>query len=320
MPARFGRKLAISIIAGVAVFALLAVYADIKEITQSFAHFKWSLVPLILGLTFANYLLRFWKWHYYLGTIDIRIRRGDSLAIFLSGLVMSITPAKLGEVFKSYLLNRLNGTKISKSAPVVLAERVTDVLGLLILAALSFSAFEYGQTVLIVVLILLLGVIVIIKSRSVSNRLLDISESMPVLNRASDSLRMAQDSAHTLFRLRTLAIATIMSVVSWGFECLAMYFVLKGFNVDASVLFSAFVFSFSSLAGAVSMIPGGLIVAEGSSTGLLRMEGIPLGIAASSTMMIRFCTLWFGVMVGFLALLVTRRRILGGGSPRGSTD
>jgi len=120
---------------------------------------------------------------------------------------------------------------------------------------------------------------------------------------------MAYESAYTLFRFRNLILAIVISVISWGFECLAMYFVLQAFHINVSVLFSTFVFSFSSLIGAVSMIPGGLIAAEGSFAGLLILTGIAKGIAASATVVIRFCTLWFGVIVGLITLLLTRKKI-----------
>jgi len=87
-----------------------------------------------------------------------------------------------------------------------------------------------------------------------------------------------------------------------------MYFVLTAFDSSASLLSSTFVFSFSSLAGAISMIPGGLGVAELSFAGLLMLAGISRGIAAGATVIIRFCTLWFGVLVGLITLFLTRNR------------
>ncbi len=310
LPSRFGKRLFLSIIVGLGIFVVLSIYADLGEVTQAFIEFRWGYIPLILALTFLNYLLRFCKWHYYLRCIDIKIKSTDSLTIFLSGLTMSVTPAKLGEVFKSYLLKRLDGTEVSRSVPVVVAERITDVLGLLILAAISFSAFQYGKEVLIVVLAFLLALIIGIQSRRICNKLLGISKSVPFMNKLSDSFTTAYESAYTLFKFRNLIIATLISIISWGFECLAMYFVLEGFGASASVLLSTFVFSFSSLAGAVSMIPGGLVVAEGSCAGLLMLAGISKGIAASATIIIRFCTLWFGVIVGLITALVIKDKLL----------
>lgn len=309
------RGLVVSVIVGAVVFSGLALYGDIGPVGESFAHFKWGYIPIILGLAFLNYLLRFCKWDYYLKTLGIRLRVRDSLLIFLSGLTMSVTPGKLGEVFKSYLLKRLNGTEISRSVPVVVAERITDVLGLLILAAVSFSAFRYGTALLVVVLALSVGVVVIVKWRAASVWFLRHTRSIPLLNRLSSSLEVAYESAHTLFGLKNVIVATVVSVVSWGCECLAMYFVLKGFSVDASVLLSSFVYSFSSLAGAVSLLPGGLLVAEGSSAGLLVLAGFSKAVAASATMIVRICTLWFAVAVGLIALFWPGKKILGHSQP-----
>lgn len=310
-PGKFGKRLIIPIIAGLGIFIGLAVYADFGAVTEAFAGFSWGYIPAVLGLTFLNYLLRFFKWDFYLRNIGIRLRIKDSLVIFLSGLAMSVTPAKLGEVFKSYLLKRLNGTEISRSIPVVLAERITDVLGLLILAAISFSVFQYGKEVLIGILAFLLILIIALQSRKIGNKLLEVSRSIPLVNRLSDSLRTTYESAYTLFRFKNLMVAIVISVISWGFECLAMYFVLQGFGADVSVLLSTFVFSFSSLAGAISMIPGGLIVAESGSTALLILGGITRDIAVAATITIRICTLWFGVIVGALTTLAIRKRITG---------
>ena len=308
-PGKLRKRLLLSILFGLGIFIGLAIYADVGTVTEAFAEFRWTLVPAILALTLLNYLLRFYKWDYYLKKIGIKLKARDSLAIFLSGLTMSVTPAKLGEVFKSYLLKRLHGTEVSRSVPVVFAERITDVLGLLILAAISSSAFQYGKEVLIVVLAFLVALIVAIQSRKICNKLLEISKAIPLIGKLSDSLARAYESAYTLFSLRVLVVAIIISVISWGFECLAMYFVLRGFGTNVSVLLSTFVFSFSSLAGAVSMVPGGLGIAEGSFVGLLILAGVTRGIAASATVLIRFCTLWFGVIVGLITTFVIRERI-----------
>ena len=65
-------------------------------------------------------------------------------------------------------------------------------------------------------------------------------------------------------------------------------------------------------------MPGGLGVAEGSIDGLLLTFGrapwlpgavvITQPIAAVATLMIRFATLWFGVLLGFICLFLVQRR------------
>src|SRR5690349_3087003 len=104
------------------------------------------MFPLVLALSFCNYIARFFKWEYYTKTLNIQIERKMSFLIFLSSFIMSITPGKVGEVFKSYLLKEYNGTSISKSAPKVFAERITDFLSLVLLSMTGALMFGYGTT------------------------------------------------------------------------------------------------------------------------------------------------------------------------------
>ena len=305
---KFKNKLLFSIIFGITIFVALTIYADINSIIIDFYNFQWFYIPLILFLTFLNYISRFLKWDYYLNSIGINIMRKDSLIIFFSGLMMSVTPAKLGEVFKSHLLKELNDTEISQSVPVVFAERATDIIGLIILGFIGFSAFGYGKEVLVITISFILFAILIIQSKNICLRLIDYIEGMPCVSKYAKNLHTSYESTYTLLNLKNLLIAVSISIISWFFECIALFFVLKGFGVDVSLLASMFVFSFSTVAGALSMIPGGLGVAEGSMTGLLVMDGVPKTIAVGATLIIRFCTLWFGVIIGVCTLFMFRDR------------
>lgn len=107
-----------------------------------------------------------------------------------------------------------------------------------------------------------------------------------------------------------LILVTIISVVAWFSECYAFYLVFKGLNISASLLYSTFVYAFSTLIGAVSMLPGGIGATEGSMTGLLVMMDIPKHSAVVATLIIRICTLWFAVLVGVLALVLSRKMFI----------
>jgi len=97
-----------------------------------------------------------------------------------------------------------------------------------------------------------------------------------------------------------------MSVLSWGFECLAFCLVLIGLGVEGSLLLvlqSTFIFAATTLFGLVSFLPGGLGVSEVSSVGLLvTLVAMSAAAATTVTLLIRFCTLWFGVLLGMIAL------------------
>jgi hypothetical protein len=66
----------------------------------------------------------------------------------------------------------------------------------------------------------------------------------------------------------------------------------------------------ATVAGAVLLTPGGLGVAEGGLTGLLQViVDMPKSLAAVATLIIRFATLWFGVLVGMGTLAIMTRRL-----------
>lgn len=134
---RLGRKIAISVILGALVIAALGIFADLRDVGTSFATFDYRMLAPVLLWTIFNYVLRWLKWDYYLRKLNFgtNVSRYDSALLFTSGMVMAVTPGKVGEVFKSYLLKRINNTPVSASAPIVLAERLTDGLAMLLLMA-----------------------------------------------------------------------------------------------------------------------------------------------------------------------------------------
>jgi uncharacterized protein (TIRG00374 family) len=101
---------------------------------------------------------------------------------------------------------------------------------------------------------------------------------------------------------------TLLSALSWFCECLAAYVCVRGLRLDLSLPDTVVAFSLGSLAGAASFLPGGLGVAEASMTGLIRVLGdVSRAAAAAATVLIRLATLWYGVALGLIGLVVESR-------------
>jgi len=273
-----------------AVVALgLGLYADFGRLGDELASFRWELFPLALALTALNYLLRFWRWQRYLARLEIEVPTGRSFAIFVAGLSGTITPAKLGEVLKCALLKRSFGVPVRRSVPIVLAERVTDASGVVVLAVAA-GAGANRWPLLALALAGVAAIVLVVRS--------------PLLERFS-RLGEAPEAARALLETRLLLGMTALSAVSWFFECLAAYVCVRGLRLDLSLVDTVVVFSLGSLAGALSFLPGGLGVAEGSMTGLIQVLGdVPKAAAVAATVLIRLATLWFAVALGLVGLAV----------------
>lgn len=307
---RLLRNLLLATLFGAAVAAGLALAVDLPATLAALAEFRWRLIPLVVLAVLVNYALRFWKWGLYLDALAIRLPRRDSLLVFLSGFTMAITPGKLGELLKAFLVRQLTGTEVSRTASVVMAERLTDVAGVLLLAALGASAFPYGGTFLAGTTLLVLASIVVLQARPVAYALLARVEHLPLLGRLAGPFRLFFDSSQILLALRILLPTILLSAASWFSECLAFYLIFLGLGLEHSLLTATFVYAFASLAGALSMLPGGLGVAEGSLTGLLVALGTPGPQAVAATLLVRVATLWLAVGLGTATLLGAYRRFL----------
>ena len=137
------RAILLTVALAVAVAIGFGLYADWGKIRAELGTFDWTLFPLALALTALNYLIRFGRWHVYLGRLGISVPLGRSFSIFVAGLTMTITPGKLGEVLKCGLLRRGFGVPVRRSAPVVLAERVTDASGVVVLAVIGGARTDH---------------------------------------------------------------------------------------------------------------------------------------------------------------------------------
>ncbi len=304
----YRRTIIYSIIASVVLYLAFSIYADIDKVIEALSQFSIFLIPVILGLVFANYIFRFFKWHYYLGLIDVKIGTGDSFLIFLSGFMLSVTPGKMGEVLKSFLLKERLGVSVSKTAPVIFAERVTDMTALIIIALAGALSFNYGREFAIGALIVFTIMITIISNRGWALPIVHLLGRVKFLKRFLPHFIEIYESAYTLLKPKPMVLMTLFSLVSWFFECYAYYLILTELSVDVSLFRASFYYSFATVAGALSFLPGGLGATDALFTLFIQSLNKPEAIAVSSTILIRVATLWFAVVVGLVVFWFYQRK------------
>ncbi|RJQ45518.1 MAG: UPF0104 family protein [Gaiellales bacterium] len=302
MPGRLRRNLIIGIILGVAIYIVMGFYADLDSLREVFGSFRWAVLPVALGLVLFNYLIRFLKWEYLIRAVGVSIPVRPSFIIFFSGLTMSISPAKLGEVMKSFLLRDYAGVKVSRTAPVIVAERLTDVIGIVILGSFGALAYGWGRDILAVTIALVVVFVAVVQWRRLCLRLLAAAEHVPFLSRVAHHLEEFYESSYILLRLGRLLPAVTLSTAGWFTECVASWLLLRALGLEVDLLLVTFVFVTATLAGALAMIPGGLGVAEGSMTGLFINGGLDRTDAVAATLLIRLVTFWFAIAMGVAGL------------------
>lgn len=306
------------IVFGVVVYAAILVWSDAGKLVGELKRFPVAVFLGALGLTLINYALRFAKWHWYLKHLDIEVPVWESAQLFVAGMVMSVTPGKVGEVLKSFLLRESRGVAAARTAPVVVAERVTDLLGMVVIAGFGVVTFEFGRAIFATVVLGLALLVVVLNQRHWVQTLLERTEDVPVLGAARPKLEEAYESMHSLVQWRILGGTTLLSVLAWSMEGLAMWWIVWAIAPEApSIYLIFFIYSMGTILGSVSFLPGGLGVAEFTMIAALTKFGVLADEpAAVVTYLIRFATLWFGVGLGLLALI--RYRVAYIGTPSGA--
>lgn len=306
---KYRKPLFSGLVIGMAVLVVLLMLSDIRGVISVFSRFDLRLLPLILLLAPLNYIFRFMKWNYYLKLAGLRPDPKANRLIFMSGLSMTITPGKLGELLKCYLLREHMGAPYSTTSSIVMAERLTDGIAMVILAAFGCLAYTYGVYALLVIAFFLFMALIIFQFDGIFRSFSGLVGKTILLKKFAGFLPAFQQNAKKLFSMKSLLIAVGIGVVSWSFEGLVIFLAVKAFGGDISVLGSVFVVSFSSLLGALSFLPGGLGVAEGSIMALLVLTGVGKEMAAATTLLTRFSTLWLGVAIGLVGLCMVQKKL-----------
>ena len=305
---RLRRNLALTLALGAAVYLILAVFSDFDKLVAALGSFDYTLIPAILGLVALSYVGRFFRWTYYLRVLKVSVPTGINAAIFTSGLSMTISPGKLGEVLKSVFVRRVSGTPIARTAPAVVAERATDGTGMVLWGFLGAFALNLPPWTMLAFLALAVFGIAVLRSKRLSLAAERVLSRLPLLNRLAPHLGDFQGASNELLATRPLLVGTAISFFSWGLECTGVYLCAVGLGADRPFLLIVFVFAVSSLLGVLSMLPGGIGAVEAGLYGqFVTVANLSTGVAGALTLIIRLATLWFATLLGICGLLLVRR-------------
>ncbi|MBS1124396.1 MAG: hypothetical protein H6Q90_6624 [Deltaproteobacteria bacterium] len=301
----------IAIVAVIAIAALVMI-GDVRQLGHRLGGFHWTAFLGALGLSLANYAVRFVRWQIYLRHQQVAVPAGSSALVFGSGLSLAITPAKLGELIKSYLLRELHGIPATQTAPIVVAERVTDLVALLLLAVGGVAVYGMQTTLVVIAAALVAFGFLLLAWPRPARALIDLVTRPRFTRRFRTPLQDMYGGLASLCRPRLLGVATALAILSWACECVGFAMIVNAFpGAHVELGLAMVIYASTTIAGALSFLPGGLGVTEGAMTILLVQGASQLdqATALDATLLTRLATLWFGVALGLGFLTVARARI-----------
>lgn len=287
----------------IVLYAIFLIFADLKLVYEKINTMNLNYFPIIVLLPPCSWFILFIRWHILLKNSGICIPMKESLKIHLAGYVLSITPGKVGELFKAHFIKTRFGVPQKNTMPIVIVEQFYTLLGLTCVGLLGISHFQFGLYVMGITASILIFAFVLLISHSVFQKFSKVLSKIPFLSKYTESFLDSHSIIKRSFGRRVFIYSTILSCAFWIIECVLVYFIILSFGLDSLELFHvAAMYGTSIILGVISFLPLGIGVVEGSLTGFLILEKINVSLALTLVIVIRIFTRWYGVSIGLISL------------------
>ena len=245
---------------------------------------------------------------YLFSALKIKIPLMDNIKIFLSGLSMGLTPGKLGEILKSYILKKKYNIDFSLTASTVFIERLTGIIGCFILCLIAIIILNkgtvYSYIFFLLIVMVLCFFIIVFKSPKFFCYMLSKISNVKILAKKIDIFKNFYKGMLNLLNIKVFFICTGISVLYWSMECILFYNILKIFYVDIDIINCIFLLTSISIIGGLSFMPGSLGALEGGLITVLIYKGISFDLASVITILHRFFAMWLFIIIGASVLIL----------------
>jgi uncharacterized protein (TIRG00374 family) len=277
--------------------------------------------PLLLLAAFAvfyiGFPLRGLRWAFLVRQTGFPLKVRDSVEIiFLSWLVNCLVPAKLGDLYRAYLLKINSSVSLSRTVGTVFIERILDLFAIATLGlAAGFWSFRDGLPAEIqivaaigvgVMVLLALGLLTL---RNFGRRIL---VRLPLPHRALELYDRFEEGVFGAVGLRALPGLIVLTGGIWATEALRLYFVVQALNfpgVQLGLSGAVFVALIGSLLTAVPLAPAGLGVVELGVAGVLvGAYHVSLSQATTIVLVDRTISVFSIIVLGSIAYWISPKR------------
>jgi len=316
--------LSIGVPLAVIVIALYLNRASLEEVPGFISHANPLFLLAAFGIYYAGFPLRGHRWATLLRGAGYRVSTKDATEIlFLSWLVNCVVPAKLGDVYRAYLLKLNSPVSATRTLGTVFIERILDLFAIATLGlAAGYIRFRgsLGDLPIGVQIIFALGVTLVVLMavglivlRNFGHRLMT---RLPLPARAVELYERFEEGVFNSVGLKGLPWLGLLTVLIWATEALRLYFVIQALGFGdlhlglSGVMFVALI---GSLLTAVPLTPAGLGAVEGGVWAVLVNVFSVAGSQATAILLIdRTISVFSIVVFGSIAYVLSSKPRGGG--------
>ena len=303
---KLDNRLILVLVAVIGIYAVFLFVSDYNIISEKISNFKINYLPLILFFVSVSWIPLIIKWHLLLKNCEIDIPLKKSILVFFSGVAFEITPGQVGSLIKAQILKTSSNIPRTKTVPIIAVEKVYDLISAILASIIGIIILGIEPYLIVIAILVLSVIFFFIYYRPASEIFFKRITKTKFFSKYIDNL----SEFHAIFQKSTnVKIATIcilLGVTYWFIISTAAYYILLAFDINVlDYLTVLAIYTTSILLGAISFIPAGIGITEGTIAGLLTLNGIDVSTALILSVMIRVLTLWYSVGVGFISLKFT---------------
>jgi glycosyltransferase 2 family protein len=272
--------------------------------------YQWIFFALVFSLldTFFDYL----SWRLYLDKAylhknhvksEINLYKNLNPAIFLASFASDLLPAKMGTFSRPFLLKSFLSIRLKDGGAVHFNALFSDFCAAALVSLTGLIYWGYATFDIFLVLLFLIMLTLFLLFLSQLPSLQGLLQRIIRPFYPADSIvgiRNLQQAIRQLFNQQTFIITFFIKILSWLCLGLCLHSMVNAFGYEIHVIESFFVVTMSSILGMISLLPGGLFVAEASLLGFLVFLNIPTDIAIFTVFIYRLFSFWLWVIVGNL--------------------
>jgi uncharacterized membrane protein YbhN (UPF0104 family) len=255
----FGWREAISIAIPLLLVAYVARNVDWPQTIATLRTIDPRFLIAALLIYYASFPLRSWRWSLLLAQRSERRPGGVRLLVILmlGWFVNAIVPAKLGDLYRAYLVKRSFGVSLSRTVGVVVAERVLDLgVAFALMVVGGYIAFGRELPVDSLFVFASAGVLAVLLAAG----FLALYALAPRLERMLPAepgrvVRLFREGVVHSFR--ALPVAGLLTILIWLAEAGHLFFVVHGLGLDLRASGVIFVAVAASILTAVPLTPAG---------------------------------------------------------------
>jgi uncharacterized protein (TIRG00374 family) len=299
-------------------------WSQMRDVPGDISRANPLLILLAFGIYYVGFPLRGWRWTKLLKGAGYKVKVKDGTEIlFLSWLVNCIVPAKLGDLYRAYLLKLNSPVSATRTLGTVFMERILDLIAVAALGVLAGywhfrdhlnnlpAAAQVSLTLGVVVVVLL--IVALVAMRSFGRKVMSI---LPLPHRIIEFYERFEEGVFGSVGVRGMPLLGLMTGLIWMTEALRLYLVVRALNfpgVDLGLSGALFVALIGSLLTAIPFTPGGIGLVEGGMIGVLTGAfGVSGTHSAAIVLVDRAISVFSIVVLGSIAYMLSSKPRGGG--------